>query len=64
MEAELAATASAIDEPGWARADWPSHVRLRHLGHDLLAACWTAPRDRPLGADVVADLRARAAAVG
>ncbi|MGJ0118990.1 FUSC family protein [Williamsia sp. MIQD14] len=64
MEAELAATESAVDEPGWARTDWPSHVRLRHLGHDLLAACWTAPRDRPLDADVVADLRARATAVG
>ncbi|WP_045824692.1 FUSC family protein [Williamsia herbipolensis] len=64
MEAELAATESAVDEPRWAHTDWPSHVHLRHLGHDLLAACWTAPRDRPLGADVVSDLRARAAAVG
>ncbi|MGU3290918.1 FUSC family protein [Williamsia sp. M5A3_1d] len=64
MEAELAATESAIDEPRWARTDWPSHVRLRRLGHGLLAACWTAPHDRPLDAGTVAELRDRAAAVG
>jgi hypothetical protein len=46
MEAELAAGAAAVDEPAFARDDWPRHVRLRATVHELLGLCWrrgTAP---------------------
>lgn len=40
MEAELAAGAAAVDEPAFARDDWPRHVRLRTTAHELLGLCW------------------------
>lgn len=59
LEAELAATDSANDEPAWARDYWPSHAAVRAVGYDTLAACWKADPDALLSPAVVADLRSR-----
>ncbi|MGZ8178173.1 FUSC family protein [Williamsia sp. SKLECPSW1] len=48
MEAELAAGAAAVDEPDFARHDWPRHIRLRATAHEMLSLCWRHGRT-PLG---------------
>ena len=63
MEAEMAATESAIDEPTWAREDWPAHVRLRHLGYETLAECWRAQPGTTVDRSALSELRALSAQV-
>ncbi|WP_229704949.1 FUSC family protein [Williamsia phyllosphaerae] len=58
MEAEMAATESAIDDPAWARDDWPAHVRLRHLGYETLAECWKAAPGTTVDRSALSELRA------
>lgn len=55
MEAELAAGVAAVDEPAFARHDWPRHVRLRATVHELLGLCW-----RRASAPSVDDVETRA----
>ncbi|GAA2057657.1 FUSC family protein [Williamsia deligens] len=40
MEAELAAGSAAVDEPAFAHHDWPLHLRLRAVAHEVLSLCW------------------------
>ncbi|GEE00326.1 hypothetical protein nbrc107696_07720 [Gordonia spumicola] len=61
IEAELAATDSACDEPPWARRYWPEHTRVRDAGYDVLSACWRTPLGQPIGSGVRSDLSARIA---
>lgn len=62
LEAELAATDSAHDDPSWARKYWPQHHAVRSVGYDLLSACWQAGPDTPVAPARVAELRARVGA--
>ncbi len=61
IEAELAASDSACDEPAWARRHWPEHTRVRDIGYDVLSACWRTPLGRPISDEVAAPLVARIA---
>lgn len=51
LEAELAASDSASDDPDWAHAYWPEHGRVRDLGYDVLGACWRTPLGQPFSDD-------------
>ena len=59
VEAELAATDSACDEPAWAREQWPEHTRIAAVGYDVLGACWRTPLGQPIGDGVRAELSSR-----
>nr|WP_221247046.1 FUSC family protein [Gordonia humi] len=59
LEAELAATDSACDDPDWARAYWPEHARVRDLGYEVLGACWRTPLGLPIDAQTRAHLTER-----
>jgi hypothetical protein len=59
VEAELAATDSACDEPAWAREQWPEHTRIAAAGYDVLGACWRTPLGQPIGDGVRAELSSR-----
>lgn len=62
LEAELAATDSAHDEPAWAREYWPHHAAVRSVGYDSLSACWQAGPDTPVSPPVIAELHGRVVA--
>ncbi|ALG83418.1 FUSC family protein [Gordonia phthalatica] len=62
LEAELAATDSANDEPSWARDYWPQHAAARAVGYDTLSACWRAGPDTLVDPALVLKLHARAVA--
>ncbi|MGO3328430.1 MAG: FUSC family protein [Gordonia sp. (in: high G+C Gram-positive bacteria)] len=59
LEAELAASDSASDDPAWAHAYWPEHGRVRDLGYDVLGACWRTPPGKPLSEDILRRLNDR-----
>lgn len=62
LEAELAATDSAHDDPPWAREYWPQHDAVRSVGYDTLSACWQAGPDTLVNRSRVAELWARVGA--
>ncbi|GAC62080.1 FUSC family protein [Gordonia sihwensis] len=62
LEAELAATDSANDEPAWAYRYWPAHAAVRSVGYDTLGACWRAGPDTLIGETIRADLADRVTA--
>lgn len=59
LEAELAASDTAADDPSWAHDHWPAHTRVRDLGYDVLGACWRTTIGTPLDDDVARDLTHR-----
>lgn len=64
LEAEMAATDSASDEPYWARERWPHHLTVVQIGYDTLGACWRTEPTEPLAEATAQTLVARRAAVG
>lgn len=62
LEAEMAATDSATDDPRRAHERWPRHLRICQIGYDTLAACWRTHRDEPLADDVRRELDGRRSA--
>ncbi|MGV9670407.1 FUSC family protein [Gordonia sp. NPDC003504] len=59
LEAEMAATDAAGNEPGWARRRWAAHVALCQVGHEVLTWCWRADPDRPLDTAIAGMLSER-----
>lgn len=59
LEAEMAATDSASDEPQWARGRWPQHLTTTQIGYDVLTACWQTPTGSALSGPVADDLTIR-----
>ncbi|GAA1482515.1 FUSC family protein [Gordonia sinesedis] len=59
LEAEMAATDSATDEPRWAHQRWPRHLTICQIGYDTLTACWQTDPGDPLDPAVRRDLERR-----
>ncbi|MFW0789485.1 FUSC family protein [Gordonia sp. CPCC 205333] len=50
LGADTAGTNAALDEPDWAKQEWPQHLSICGAGYDVLAACWNAPAGEPVSA--------------
>ncbi|NMO05096.1 FUSC family protein [Gordonia sp. TBRC 11910] len=59
LGADTAGSNAALDEPAWAKVEWPHHLSVCSSAYDVLAACWRAPTGEPVDATTADRLRAR-----